>query len=451
MFELFDQFLYIAILMFGAYITLYIKSRSYSGILLIVCSILSNILLFSVVLDPFIFITLPITAVLLLRDFFDDYREGVVSRKHKLGAMLGIIIIAYDIIFIIKLSTFHLLQSYGLFTIGSILGTITGFYLVIYPLKEMMHEREVNLRKMESQDIDQLEANTELIEDREAMDLHSVLEGETITSNQASNSGRAQETRVKSPNKIFGIDSLYLIVGAIVGFIFIGSMVYDFATRRVIDMQDYVFVTTEPGPRGTAKVGYYAAFEHLDKNNFYDELIAQGQDYGLSDEEIEKYTPVYTTDNKKMFSKLDIKVANNMETVKNGDIVTTNITYNENYALKNNIVIKNSNFETEIDMLPIYYSDIDEIDAEQANDLAVEQILDSKYGEKYKLDGEPEVDYVMDGDFVSIIVSFDNQDPGILGQGKKVVSFKLTPYSKAGTLYMEDEIEIVNRDKFTSS
>lgn len=448
MFELFDQFLYLAILMFGAYITLYIKSRSYSGILLIAASILSNIFLFAIVLDPFIFITLPITAVLLLKDFFDDFKTGIVSRKHKLGALIAGAIIIYDVIFIIQISALHLGNSYSLFTVGSVIGTITGFYLVIYPFKEMMAEREANLQTLYTDDKIKLENNQKQLENKEAnSSLIDVLDASPDATSSEDNRQRAQKT---TEGKIFGVDSLYVVVGAVVILLLIGSIAYNFVTRTVIDMKDYVFVTVEPNSLNDAKVGYYASFENFDQNNFYDDLIEEATEYGLDEEQIAKYTPVYTSENATMFKKLDIKIANDKQTVNNGDVVTTNITYNEDYALKNNIVIKNSNFETEINSIPTLITDINQVDVDALKQLTKVLITGSDKAAKYNLDGiEPQFNYITEKGYISIIVSYTGEiKDGLFSNVQDTVSFLVTPYLKDDELYIPDQIQIVNIDKY---
>lgn len=452
MFELFDQFLYIAILMFGAYITLYIKSRSYSGILLIACSILSNILLFSVVLDPFIFITLPITAVLLLKDFSDDFRAGIVSRKHKLGALLAATIIVYDFIFILQVANFNLANSYSLFTVGSIIGTITGFYLVIYPFKEMMEERTQNLASIKSGTDPQLETSAKpAISDAQgnpaSASLMEALDSQSeLSTDQTSEPDRPKQIGTES--KIFGIDSLYVLVGGVVLLVLIGSIVFDLATRTVLDMEDYVFVTVEPNTLENAKVDYYASFEHFDKNNFYDQLIEDGSEYGLSDEQIELYTPIYSAENAEMFKKLDINVALDKQTVNNGDIVTTNITYNEKYALKHNIVLKNTNFETEINSLPTLLTSIDDVNSKQLKADSKQNLENSELAANYNLTVEPSYSYISEDGYINVILTYSGDvKSGILNSGDEQVSFKLTPYLSDDELKFKDEIKIVDLEK----
>lgn len=457
MFELFDQFLYIAILMFGAYVTLYIKNRSYSGILLIACSILSNIFLFAIVLDPFIFITLPITAVLLLRDFVEDFKSGFVSRKHKLGAIIAGTIIIYDIIFIIQISAFHLGNSYSLFTVGSIIGTITGFYLVIYPFKEMMQEREENLQAIYNEDnAISLENNQQQIADGNShQDLQTVLNDEaTISTEQTTNTTSKTTNRPKQTDtKIFGVDSLYVIVGGIVIAVLAASIIFNFVSRTVIDMQDYVFVTVIPNSDGTADTAYYASFENFDENNFYDDLIEKGEAYGLTQSEIEKYLPNYTTDNAEMFKKLDVKVALDKERVSNGDIVTTNITYNEDYALKHNIVVKNTNFETKINNIPQLITNFDDINSDELKQISQVLILGSHQAENYNLDNiEPQFSYTTDNGYVQVIVTYSGKiKDRFLSKSNNTVNFLLTPYTRDGELYIPDNIEFINIDKYQTT
>lgn len=473
MFEMFDQFLYLSVLMFGAYITLYIKSRSYSGILLIACSILSNILLFSIVLDPFVFIALPITAVLLLKDFFDDYKTGIVKHKHKLGAIIACVIIIYDVIFIMKIASFQLIDSYSLFTVGSVIGTITGIYLVVYPFKEMMAEREENLSRI-NQEVEynnRLEVENQMqLEDLDEVDTVNMeierLSGESYKVNKASKTDDQIDQRTEeskhlgngskqsgglsgSYGKLLGIDILYFIVGGLAVLLVLIVIGYNLMTRTVIDMQDYVFVTVEPEVFEDAKVGYYASFEHLNKNNFYDDLISEGYDYGLSEEQITKYTPHYTTALNTMWNKLDIKVANDKETVNNGDIVTTNITYNEKYAVKNNIIIKNSNFETEVTNMPSYITNSSQLDKNSIKSIAATTILDSKKVSKYDLSTAIPKFYTIEEDgHIKIIASYtDVSRTGFLDR-KTDLSFKLVPYLKNGELQISSDIEIVDSDDY---
>lgn len=453
MFELFDQFIYIAILMFGAYVTLYFKSRSYSGILLIACSILSNILLFSVVLDPFIFITLPITAVLLLADFVEDFKSGIVSRKHQLGMLIAVAIIIYDLIFVISVSNFNLVDSYNLFTVGSVIGTITGFYLVIYPFKEMMHEREQNLQTIYEQENIAIGNDQKQITEADLdsdPNLLDVIEGDLqVNSNQAHNPSK--ESSYQSPprpelnRKLFGIDIMYLAVGGLIVLLLIGSIVYDLVTRTVLDMEDYVFVTVEPDSFEEAKVGYYASFEHFDENNFYDDLIATGQQYGLTEKQIETYTPVYTSATAEMFKKLDLEVALDKSTASNGDIVTTNITYNEKYAIKNNIKLKNTNFETEISTIPSYLTET--VNKNTEKDLiaqATTAIQASKYSDKYDLARQPVCQQQIVDERLYLDCSYDGQNGGILGRQETTITFRLTPYQRADQYYLLDQIEIID-------
>lgn len=449
MFEMFDQFLYIAILMFGAYVTLYIKNRGYSGILLIVCSILSNILLFSVVLDPFIFITLPITAALLLNDFAGDYRSGIVSRKHKLGALIAGVIIVYDIIFIMQVANLNLVKSYNLFTIGSIIGTFTGFYLVIYPLKELKQERDENLQAIYKQENLEIEKKQDKIVDKTSL---SDEELSTTTANHKNITHDKEKAPNSKNNKIFGIDILYFRVGGIVLLMLLGSIIYNFATRTVLDMQDYIFVTVEPDALVDAKVGYYASFEHFDKNNFYNELIDEGKAYGLSEEEITKYTPVYTSDIAKMFKKLNIKVAQDKETVNNGDVVTTNITYDENYARKNNIVLKNTNFKTEINQLPVLLTSIDQAPSDDLKKFSRTRVEASDKAKGYNLDVEPTYAYITEDGYISIVVTYSGDlKEGLLSPGDETVSFKITPYLSDKQLMFEEQIERVNLEKLEAT
>ncbi len=452
MFELFDQFIYISIMMFGAYITLYIKNRSYAGILLIACSILSNILLLSVVLNPFVFITLPITAILLYRDWVEDYKSGRVSRKHKIGAGIATLIVIYDALFIVKLSNFHLLDSASLFMVGSIIGTITGFYLIIYPFKEMMSERQANVQRIAQEEYMALESE-EQIAIADVTSIHDIAKAtttdvepkqQTSTKLGAENSGPKRPTEPRP--KIFGIDSLYVLVGGGIFLLLIGSIIFNIATRTVIDMQDYVFVTVDPTASHDAEVGYYASFEHFDENNFYNDLIETGSEYGLTDEEIAKYTPVYTPENKQMFNKLDIKVANDMETVNNGDVVTTNITYDEEYAIKNNIVIENTNFETKIDSLPAGVEDIKDVDQDELKELSTAAIISSKESTKYNLENiEPQFSYITDSGYVDVLVTYDGQvKSGIFGADDSQVTFLVSPYTKNQSLEVSSDVEIVN-------
>lgn len=457
MFELFDQFLYIAILMFGAYVTLYIKNRSYSGILLIACSILSNIFLFSIVLDPFIFITLPITAVLLLRDFVEDFKSGIVSRKHKLGAVIAGAIIIYDAIFIIQISAFNLGNSYSLFTVGSIIGTLTGFYLVIYPFKEMMQEREENLQAIYQQDdsITLENRQQQITNNRNSGSLQTVLDEESAVTKEDNVSDTTKQANKPKPNhgKIFGVDSLYIIVGGVVLAVLIASIVFNFVTRTVIDMQDYVFVTVSPDTTEEADVSYYASFEHFDENNFYDDLIDEGEAYGLTETEINKYLPVYTANNAEMFKKLDIKVALDKETVKNGDVVTTNITYNEDYALKHNIVVKNTNFETKINNIPEQIKSIDDVNSDELKQISQVLILGSHQAENYSLESiEPQFAYTTDNGYLQVIVTYSGKiKDRFLSKSDNTVSFLLTPYMRDGELYIPDNIEFVNIDKYQTT
>lgn len=475
MFEMFDQFLYLSVLMFGAYITLYIKSRSYSGILLIACSILSNILLFSIVLDPFVFIALPITSVLLLKDFFDDYKTGIVRHKHKLGAIIACVIIIYDVIFIMKIASFHLIESYSLFTVGSVIGTITGIYLVVYPFKEMMAEREENLSQIYQEveyDRNKLENEEQKqLEDLEEEDTVNIeierLSGESYKVKKSHNTHQELDTRVNDSTqsarnkaksgginngysgKLFGIDILYFIVGGLALLLIFGVIGYNFMTRTVIDMEDYVFVTVEPEAFQDAKVDYYASFEHFDKNNFYDDLINQGYDYGLSEEQVTKYTPYYSSEIASMFKKLDIKVANDKETVNNGDVVTTNITYNEKYAVKNNIVIKNTNFETEITNMPSYITDPSQLDVDSVKSSVAATILESKKASKYDLSTTIPKFYTIEEDGHIKIIATYSDVPRYAILGKTIeLSFKVVPYMKNNEIQISSEIERVDSEDY---
>lgn len=445
MFELFDQFIYISIMMFGAYITLYIKNRSYAGILLIACSILSNILIFSIILNPFVFITLPITAVLLLRDFMADFKTGIVTRKHKIGAIIAAVIVCYDGVFILKLSHFNLSDSISLFMIGSIIGTVTGFYLVIYPFKEMMAERAVNLEALNNSNNNmQLEADKQELLGDAAQDSVVITE-----QNNTVDSGlNHKSAQVKNP-KVFGVDSIYIIVGLIILAVLFGTIFLNLVSRTVIDMKDYVFVTVDPDAVVDAKVGYYASFEHFDSNNFYTDLIETGSEYGLTQEEIEQYTPSYTTEDAEMWKKLDIKVANNLDVVNNGDVVTTNITYNEKYAAKNNIVIENTNFQTEIDTLPEGITDSSSVDIKELKQLAVDAVANSKYGKKYNLDNPVDYAWYDDGtsEYLKYTITFDGQAPGLLGLKDDTVMFIVTPYLQNGELNVADDVSLFDQTK----
>lgn len=453
MFELFDQFLYLSIFLFGAYITLYVKSRSYSGLLLIVCSVLSNFLLFKIILDPFIFIALPITAVLLLNDFVQEYKLGYVNRKHKLGAMIAIAIIIYDAIFLVKIFNVHLIDSYNMFAFGSILGVLAGFYLIIYPFKELIKEREQNLELI-NQGIDPRsllpEERLKLVS-KNSMDnqnhqkhlamneSNQVLEDKSSVETSNGTQGHSRQIR-NDKVEIFGyqIDKLYLITGFAALVLIMIIVITSFVSRTVIDMEDYVFVTYDKTIPSDSPVSYYASFEHFDKNNFYDELITEGEEYGLTEAEIEKYTPVYTTEDTEMFNKLDIQIALSQETVNNGDIVTTNITYNEKYAMKNNIVIQNSNFDTKISDLPEYITNPTENDIEEMTKLANDALAQSSFVSKYKIDSS-QVEWSEGSHEYFTLIGTYQVDGGFLNKGKEI-KLEYTPYLVDGKLMVSPTI-----------
>ncbi len=444
MFELFDQFLYLSIFLFGAYITLYVKSRSYSGLLLIVCSVLSNFLLFKIILDPFIFIALPITAVLLLNDFAGEYKLGYVNRKHKLGAIIACIIIFYDAIFLVKIFNIQLVDSYNMFAFGSILGVIAGFYLVIYPFKELVKEREQNLELI-NRGIDPRtllpEERLKLISTNQSQEVE--LRQDQLLENSQENyieTSKTNKSKRSDKVSIFGynIDKLYLITGCIAFVLIIVIIVTSFISRTVIDMEDYVFVTYDKTIPSDSPVSYYASFEHFDKNNFYDDLIAEGTSYGLTEDEIEKYTPEYTTELNEMFNKLDINIANSQETVNNGDVVTTNITYNEKYAMKNNIVIENTNFDTKITDLPEYITNPSEEDIEMMITYSSEVLEQSSYATKYQINNS-QVEWSEGSKEYFTLIGTYNVEGGFLNKGKQI-KLEYTPYLVDGELMISPTI-----------
>lgn len=450
MFELFDQFLYLSIFLFGAYVTLYVKSRSYSGLLLIVCSVLSNFLLFKIVLDPFIFIALPITAVLLLNDFFGEYKLGYVNRKHKFGAVIAIVIIIYDAIFLLKIFNIHLVDSYNMFAFGSILGVLAGFYLVIYPFKEMVVEREENLELIKH-GVDPKTLTTEerlkLVAEVKVNNGELTIKEENklkITDNSKKEVITDSEEEVESNTesnlytKLLEGDKLNLVVGTIALLIVIFIITINLFSRTVIDIKDYVFVTIDPDIIVDSPVSYYASFEHFDENNFYDDLIASGYDYGLSDKEIEKYTPVYTPESKEMFKKLDIKVALDSETANNGDVVTANITYDYKYANRNNIVLKNTNFETTINNIPEPITNPTNKQVEEAYSLATAKLEAEGYIEKDELQLIEPMLSVGTEDYLTVIVEYKKS--ALLGR-EKIIKFELTPYLQDGQMTISDSIK----------
>ncbi len=447
MFELFDQFLYLSIFLFGAYVTLYVKSRSYSGLLLIVCSVLSNFLLFKIVLDPFIFIALPITAVLLLNDFVGEYKLGYVERKHKIGASIAVAIIIYDAIFLLKIFNLHLIDSYNMFAFGSILGVLAGFYLVIYPFKEMVETRSENLelikhgvdpKTLTSEErlklVYEVKANNQ---DLVIKDENKLKISDSETSDVSNQSTAEAEDADNLYTKILAGDKLNLLVGAVALLVIVLILGINLFSRTVIDIKDYVFVTVDPDVIANSPVSYYASFEHFDENNFYDDLIASGRDYGLSDKEIEKYTPVYTPEAKEMFKKLDFKVALDRETVNNGDVVTTNVTYDYKYANRNNIVVKNTNFETTISNLPERISNPSNKQTLEAYDLAQAKLEAEGYLEKYELESVEPTLTVGDGDYLTVVAEY--QRPALLGR-EKTIKFELTPYLQDGQMIISDTI-----------
>lgn len=449
MFELFDQFIYISIILIGAYITLYHKSRAYSGILLIVCSFLSNFIIFKVVMDPYIVVTLPITGILLLRDLGEDFRAGFVTRKHKLGGILGVVLVVYSVIMVTSLAKLEVFELYHLFSVGSIIGIITGAYLIIYPLKQLFQERAENLEIIRQAEYEQqLEmANKEMIEDGNDEDI-------IINGNERGN----EEPKLledKSKFYFFKGEYRYVIIGGFVIAVLIAIIILKMVSTRHINMEDYVLVTVDNPNSYESKVDYFATFENFDKNNFYDDLIEAGSEYGLSDDVIEAYTPVYSKLDKKTFNGLDIKVAQNPEVVHNGDIVTTNITYNEKFAARNDIVINNATFETEITNMKEHLN-ADNISEVKSNKAEINKaISSSKAANGYDLTDTSydNLEYYLDDDGNAVLVVSYKGDfkTGIFGKSTESISFSVTPYKQNDGIGFEDDIKLVNPDNLELS
>ncbi len=430
MFELFDQFIYISIILIGAYLTLYRKSRAYAGILLIVCSLLSNLLLFKVVMDPYIAITLPITAILLIADCVEDFRLGAISHKHKLGACIGFVIICYSLMGLVNIAHLQLIAAYKLMAIGSGLGVITGIYLITYPVKQLMIERKQN--------INQVQTLT-----NEEQKLIANQEDETVKTSEFINNEQSNVNRLT--NKYF-----YVYIGLAVVIVVSLFLIAKNLTQYTIDMTDYIFVHVKDTNSYQSKVKYYASFENFDESNNYELLQANAREYGLDESTIEKYTPNYTLEQKKMWKGLDISVNQSPETVKNGDVVVTNISYNQKYAHKHNIVLKNTSFETEITNLKAALNEQQINQLKSETELIDNELKNSKHTSNYDLANATLTDvkyYLDENSQYQLIVSYKGHfKSGLLGKVRENISFELTPYYQNQQLKFEEDIKVVNSD-----
>ncbi len=432
MFEMVDQFIYIAAALFAGYLALYRKSRAYAGIMLLAAGLLSNIMLIAFFTIPFILIALPITAVLLVNDWVADFRLGQTSTKHKIGFAIAILIFVYDIAILFSLSSFALINSFQYMVFGSIVAIITSCYLIFYPFKQVVEDRRVNVAQVKYNNM-QLENNQ-----KKSIEMDGFEQAEVKFTKPDSNKVDIRKVEYYTTPFGFDVKVSNLLFSGVVVLIIISLLLFRLFSYTTIDMKDYVFVYN-PISATDGTIEYYASFEHFDQNNFYDELISVGSEQGLSDSDIKLYTPYYTEENEKIVKGLDPVVAFNPAIIESGGEVTVNITYNSDYARKHRIKVLNSNFVTKFDQVNGPITNATDEQYNQALALAQEKLTQSDYYTKYDLKNES-VTYSKDStDELGIIASFE-VDGGILGKSKQI-DLRFTPYVSNGQIKISDDIE----------